>query len=56
MQQPEIDKVICGVNSLIQFQELIDTVSALPNIENDVFDAIGLDDVSFLNPSNWDAL
>ncbi|MDA9155701.1 aldo/keto reductase [Methylophilaceae bacterium] len=56
MQQPEIDKVICGVNSLIQFQELIDTVSALPNIEKDVFDAIGFDDVSFLNPSNWNAL
>jgi len=56
MQQPAIDKVICGVNSLVQFQELINTVSALPNIEKGVFDAIGLDDVSFINPSNWNAL
>ena len=53
MQQPEIDKVICGVNSLVQFQELIDTVSTLPNIEKDTFDAVAVDDVSFINPSNW---
>ena len=53
MQQPEIDKVICGVNSLVQFQELIDTVSTLPNIDKDTFDAVAVDDVSFINPSNW---
>ena len=53
MQQPEIDKVICGVNSLGQFQDLIKIVSNLPDIEKDVFDSFAIDDDSFLNPSKW---
>ena len=53
MQQPEIDKVICGVNSLSQLSELIETVSVLPLIEKDFFDSLAVDDESFLNPSNW---
>lgn len=53
MQQPEVDKVICGVNSLEQFQELIQTASTLPNLENNIFDVIGLNDTSFINPANW---
>jgi aryl-alcohol dehydrogenase-like predicted oxidoreductase len=53
MQQPEIDKVICGVNSLKQFQDLIKTVSNLPDVENDIFDGFVIDDELFLNPSNW---
>lgn len=53
MQQEEVDKVICGVNSLIQFNELIETVSALPYIEMQNFDNFALDDVIFLNPANW---
>ena len=53
MQQPEIDKVICGVNSLFQLSELIETVSVLPLIEKDFFDSLAVDDESFLNPSNW---
>ena len=53
MQQPEIDKVICGVNSLTQLTKLIETVSVLPIIEKDFFDSLAVYDESFLNPSNW---
>ena len=53
MQQEEVDKVLCGVNSLIQFKELIKTVSALPYIEMHNFDDFALDDKIFLNPANW---
>jgi aryl-alcohol dehydrogenase-like predicted oxidoreductase len=53
MQQPEINKVICGVNSMLQLQQLIQTVSSLPLISKSVFDAIAVDDNNFLNPSNW---
>jgi len=53
MQQPEIDKVICGVNSLSQLTGLIENVSRLPIIEKSFFDSLWVDDDSFLNPSNW---
>jgi aryl-alcohol dehydrogenase-like predicted oxidoreductase len=53
MRQPEINKVICGVNSELQLQQLIQTVSTLPRIDKTVFDAIAVDDDNFLNPSNW---
>ena len=53
MQQPEIKKVICGVNSVLQLQQLIQTVSSLPQINKSVFDTIAVDNDNFLNPSNW---
>ena len=53
MQQPEIDKVICGVNSLSQLKELIETASILPLIDRKFFDTLAVEDENFLNPSNW---
>jgi aryl-alcohol dehydrogenase-like predicted oxidoreductase len=53
MQQPEIDKVICGVNSLAQFKELLATVSNLVSVRREIYDDFALDDDLFLNPMTW---
>jgi len=53
MLQPEINKVICGVNSLSQLQQLIGTVLTLPGLDKTFFDTIAVNDDNFLNPSNW---
>lgn len=54
-QQTEIDKVICGVNSFLQFKELVDKVSMLPYVEQSIFDDFALEDEFLLNPTNWTA-
>ena len=53
MQQTEINKVIFGVNSLKQLQQLIQTVLNLPWVDLKVFDAISINDINLLNPSKW---
>ena len=53
MQRPEVSKVICGVNSLAQIEELIQTVSALPKIDPNLFAPVGAEDSTFLNPASW---
>ena len=53
MQQQEIDKVICGVNSLLQLRELIESTMDLPFIRSNIFDSFVVEDDNFLNPSKW---
>jgi aryl-alcohol dehydrogenase-like predicted oxidoreductase len=53
MQRSEVNKVICGVNSLAQLKELIETVTFLPKIDPDLFAPVGAEDSSFLNPASW---
>lgn len=53
MNVDEVDKVICGVNTLDQLQDLIRTASALPDLKNNVFDSIATNDTSIVNPANW---
>ena len=53
MKQPEVDKVICGINSLHQLVELVEVVASLPLIEKSIFDSFVVNDESFLNPTKW---
>lgn len=53
MQQSEVDKVICGVNTPEQFVDLTQNLSALPQIDNTLFSALSVDDVRLINPAYW---
>lgn len=46
----EIDAVICGVNTLAQFRELLSSSRPLPP---EGFARFGIDDARFLDPSRW---
>lgn len=52
-QQSEVDKIICGVNSLQQLQELVETMSCLPIVDQNDFDVFAVNDEALLNPTNW---
>ena len=48
---PEVDHVVCGVNTLAQWQELV----AAANVRVDIhqFDSVRCDDPGLINPSHW---
>ena len=50
-QIPEIDKIICGVNNLDQFKELVESIKC--NIDMNWASEFSIDDDSILNPGNW---
>ncbi|MGH1403789.1 MAG: aldo/keto reductase [Alphaproteobacteria bacterium] len=54
MRQSAIDKVICGVNSPKQFKMLIQDVSALPEIDNELFSSLAVNDPVLVNPAHWE--
>jgi aryl-alcohol dehydrogenase-like predicted oxidoreductase len=52
ISKSEISKVLVGVNSTKQLQEIIQaTKGSLPKIPNEIF----TEDINLLNPSNWSA-
>jgi aryl-alcohol dehydrogenase-like predicted oxidoreductase len=53
MQQEDVDKVICGVNSLDQLKQLVESVADLPLIEQELFPSFAIHDTSLINPANW---
>ena len=53
MQQKEIDKIICGINSLYHFKQILNVVRYLKPVDKKVFDSLVVDDINFLNPSKW---
>jgi aryl-alcohol dehydrogenase-like predicted oxidoreductase len=50
---PEIDRVVVGVDSFLQFRQLIDAAKA-PRIHH--FPELGCTDERLINPSNWNSL
>jgi aryl-alcohol dehydrogenase-like predicted oxidoreductase len=48
---PEVDHVVCGVNTLVQWQELV----AAANVRVDInqFESVRCDDPGLINPSQW---
>lgn len=53
MKQNAISKVVCGVNSISQFQSLLDDASSLPEIDTEAFRDFAIDDPNLVNPANW---
>jgi len=53
MNRPEIDQVICGVNTADQFQTLCKTVKNLPNLPIEFFKPFAVNDPLLVNPANW---
>ena len=49
---PQVDRVVCGVNNLAQWQELIQVTRQ--SIESSDLCRFGLDDEAALNPSRWE--
>jgi aryl-alcohol dehydrogenase-like predicted oxidoreductase len=52
-QQPEVDRIICGVDSLHQFTQIVTALNQSSSIPKDVFSTLSIDDECFLNPSLW---
>ncbi len=53
MQMDEVDNVICGVNTLQQFNELLDCVENLPKILPNELTGFAVDDEALVNPALW---
>ncbi len=53
MAQPEIDRVICGVNTRKQLSELCEMAANLPTLPKDYFDKIAVSQAHLINPSLW---
>lgn len=54
LQIPEIDVVLCGVNTCSQLEEIVaDVVANQANLEMREFSKFGMDEVRLLNPSLW---
>ena len=53
IQQEEIDKIICGINSCEQFQTLITHTGNLPAINPELFNSFAINDTPLINPANW---
>lgn len=49
----EIDVVVCGVNCLLQLQELIKAISEISHVQRDNWSQFSILDDSLLNPSRW---
>jgi aryl-alcohol dehydrogenase-like predicted oxidoreductase len=49
---PEIDAVVCGVNDVAQFEQI---VAKAVSLETDWFERFAIDDESVLNPALWPA-
>jgi aryl-alcohol dehydrogenase-like predicted oxidoreductase len=48
-----VDKIICGVDNLKQFKDLIKSLSSLPEIEKTLFSSLAVDDPKLVNPAEW---
>lgn len=48
---PEVDYVVCGVNTLAQWRELVDAADGRIDIHQ--FDGVRCDDPSLVDPSQW---
>ncbi len=53
MQQKEIDKVICGVNSCRQLQSLINDMRDLPDLDPVIFQSLSVSNPALVNPVHW---
>lgn len=48
-----VHKVVCGVNSLTQFNNLVEDVCSLPHIEYASFAPFSIEDPKLVNPAHW---
>ena len=51
MNLREVDQVVCGVNSLQQFQDLVE--AAQTRFDSRAFDEVRCDDVDLIDPTRW---
>lgn len=49
----EIDHVVVGVDDLSHFNEIIDSLSAIPKIDINNYDYLSINDPMFVDPSEW---
>lgn len=52
-QCPEIDRIICGVDHLDHFTQILLVLGESSGIPKDVFSELSIGEEKFLNPSNW---
>jgi aryl-alcohol dehydrogenase-like predicted oxidoreductase len=52
-QCPEIDRIICGVDHLSHFKQIITALGKSSGISQDAFSSFAIQDAQFLNPSQW---
>ncbi len=53
VDQPEIDRIICGVNTKAQLQELTNALATMPKIDTGIFPSLAVDDISLIDPTKW---
>lgn len=50
---PYVDCIICGVNNAEQFEKLCKTMKNLPNLPEEFYEPLAVDDPLLVNPANW---